>query len=199
MFLITSHDGSGSITAAFTPIRIVCANTLNAALRNQSNTVRIRHTSNAKQRQEQAHKVMGISDILSVQMEGIFNNWTKVRISDNELKKLIQSALAPSKEVFKTLQEDKAELLSSCFTNMVDSAFDYATSDPTQLMDATKGTVFEAYNAITGYFHNVRTYKNDEAKLSSILIGGTGQLQTQSAFHLCFDFAHKGLEALSIN
>ena len=29
----TSHDGSGSITAAFTPIRIVCQNTLNASLR----------------------------------------------------------------------------------------------------------------------------------------------------------------------
>ena len=32
IFLTTSHDGSGSITAAFTPIRIVCQNTLNASL-----------------------------------------------------------------------------------------------------------------------------------------------------------------------
>jgi phage/plasmid-like protein (TIGR03299 family) len=35
LFLTTSHDGFGSITAAFTPTRIVCNNTLNAALRNQ--------------------------------------------------------------------------------------------------------------------------------------------------------------------
>ncbi|CAA9199500.1 hypothetical protein FLACOL7796_02752 [Flavobacterium collinsii] len=61
LFLTTSHDGSGSITAAFTPIRIVCANTLNAAMHNKTNTVRIRHTSNAKQRLGQAHKVMGKS------------------------------------------------------------------------------------------------------------------------------------------
>jgi phage/plasmid-like protein (TIGR03299 family) len=199
LFLTTSHDGSGSITAAFTPIRIVCANTLNAALRNQSNTVRIRHTSNAKQRLEQAHKVMGISDILSVQMQAIFNYWAKIRISDNEVKKLIQSALAPSKEVLKNLQDGKEDELSSCFTNMVDSAFSYAMSDSTQLMDTTKGTVFGAYNAITGYFQNVRSYKDDEAKLSSLLMGGTGQLRAQSAFNLCTDFAGKGVNALLLN
>jgi phage/plasmid-like protein (TIGR03299 family) len=199
LFLTTSHDGSGSITAAFTPIRIVCANTLNAALRNQSNTVRIRHTTNAKQRLEQAHKVMGITDVLSVQMEAIFNNWTTVRISDNDLKKLIQSALAPSKEVLKNLQDGNEDELSSCFTNMVDSAFSYAMSDPAQLMDTTKGTVFGAYNAITGYFQNVRSYKDDEAKVTSLLMGGTAQLRVQSAFNLCSDFAGKGVDALLRN
>lgn len=199
LFLTTSHDGSGSITAAFTPIRIVCANTLNAALRNQTNTVRIRHTSNAKQRLEQAHKVMGISDILSIQLESIFNNWTKVRITDRELKKLIQSALVPNKEVLKTIQNGKEDELSTCFINMVDNAFEYAMSNPSQLMDTTKGTVFGAYNAVTGYFQNVRSYKDDEAKLTSLLMGGTGQLRTQSAFNLCLDFASKGSDALILN
>lgn len=147
LFLTTSHDGSGSITAAFTPIRIVCNNTLNAAMNSKTNTVRIRHTSNAKQRLEQAHKVMGISDMLSAQMENIFNHWTKIRITDNEVKKLIQSALVPSKEVLKTIQGGKEEELSTCFTNMVDNTFEYAMSNPTQLMETTKGTVFGAYNA----------------------------------------------------
>ncbi|MFV8353913.1 DUF932 domain-containing protein [Flavobacterium sp. XS2P14] len=199
LFLTTSHDGSGSITAAFTPIRIVCANTLNAAMNNKTNTVRIRHTANAKQRLEQAHKVMGISDMLSVQMETIFNDWTKVRITDSEVKKLIQSALVPNKEVLKSIQEGREEGLSTCFTNMVDSAYEYAMSDPTQLMDTTKGTVFGAYNAVTGYFQNVRNYKDDEAKLTSLLMGGTGQIRTQSAFNLCLEFANKGSDALILN
>ncbi|SHM52422.1 DUF932 domain-containing protein [Flavobacterium saccharophilum] len=199
LFLTTSHDGSGSITAAFTPIRIVCNNTLNAAMNNKTNTARIRHTSNAKQRLEQAHKVMGISDMLSSQMESIFNHWTKIRITDNEVKKLIRSALVPSKEVLKTIQNGREGELSTCFTNMVDSAFEYAMSNPTQLMGTTKGTVFGAYNAITGYFQNVRNYKSDEAKLTSILMGGTGQIRTQSAFNLCVNFANKGSDALILN
>ena len=199
LFLSTSHDGSGSITAAFTPIRIVCANTLNAAMNNKTNTVRIRHTSNAKQRLEQAHKVMGISDMLSAQMETIFNHWIKVAITDSEAKKLIQSALVPNKEVLKSIQEGREEELSTCFTNMVDSAYEYAMSDPTQLMDTTKGTVFGAYNSVTGYFQNVRNYKDDEAKLTSLLMGGTGQIRTQSAFNLCLEFANKGSDGLVIN
>ncbi|WP_239509368.1 DUF932 domain-containing protein, partial [Stenotrophomonas maltophilia] len=70
--------------AAFTPVRIVCNNTLNAALRNCTNAIKIRHTANVKERLEQAHKVMGISNQLSIQLEGIFNQWAKVRITDKE-------------------------------------------------------------------------------------------------------------------
>lgn len=195
LFLTTSHDGSGSITVAFTPIRIVCANTLNAAMQSKTNTVRIRHTSNAKDHLEQAHKVMGISDMLSSSLEAVFNYWAKTRISDQEVKKMIQYAMAPSREVLKRLREERNEELSACFNSMVDSAFEYAMSHPTQQTDTTKGTVFGAYNAVTGYFQNVRKYKDDEVKLSSILMGGTAQLRGQAAFNLCLDFAVKGFSS----
>ncbi len=188
LFLTTSHDGYGSITAAFTPIRIVCNNTLNAALRNHSNSIKIRHTANAKERLEQAHHLMGISNNLSSELETIFNNWTKVRITDREVKKLIQLALVPNKEVHKNIQAGKDDELSTCFKNMCDTAYEYAMSNPTQQVETTKGTLFGAYNAVTGYFQNVRTYKNEEAKLKSVLFGGTAQTKCQNAFNLCEDF-----------
>ena len=189
LFLTTSHDGYGSITAAFTPIRIVCNNTLNAAMRNHSNAFKIRHTANAKDRLEEAHKLMGITNKLSTEMEVIFNQWAKVRITDPEVKKLIQMALVPNKEVFQNIQAGKDDELSTCFKNMTDAAFDYAMSNETQQLETTKGSLFGAFNAVTGYYQNVRTYKNDEAKLKSLLFGGTGQLRTQKAFQLCEDFA----------
>ena len=188
LFLTTSHDGYGSITAAFTPIRIVCNNTLNAALRNHSNSIKIRHTANAKERLEQAHQLMGISNNLSTELETIFNNWTKVRITDAEVKKLIQLALVPNKEVYKNIQAGKDDELSTCFKNMCDTAFEYAMTNPTQQEATTKGTLYGAYNGVTGYFQNVRVYKNEEAKLKSIMFGGTAQTKTQKAFNLCEDF-----------
>jgi len=199
LFLTTSHDGFGSITAAFTPIRIVCNNTLNAALRNHTNSIKIRHTANAKERLEQAHKVMGISSQLSAQVEEIFNNWTKVKITDPQLHRLIQVAMAPNKEVLDNINRGQFDELSTCFNNMCDSVYEYALTNPTQQTETAQGTLFGAYNAVTGYFQNVRNYKDDEAKLKSLLYGGTAQLKTQKAFNLCEDFATKGESAFRLN
>ena len=188
LFLTTSHDGYGSITAAFTPIRIVCNNTLNAAMKNHSNTIKIRHTANAKERLEQTHNVMGISNQLAQQLENVFDNWTKVKVNDPELQRLIQLAMVPNKEVLENIQSGKWDELSTCFNNICSSVYEYSMSSPTQQTETTKGTLFGAYNAVTGYFQNVRNYKDDEAKLKSLLYGGTAQLRTQKAFNLCTDF-----------
>ncbi|MGJ1263644.1 DUF932 domain-containing protein, partial [Sphingobacterium spiritivorum] len=198
-FLTTSHDGSGSITAAFTPIRIVCQNTLNASLRNMTNVVRIKHTSGAKGRIENAHKIMGLANTLSNQLEGIFNEWAKVKVTDREVKKLIQLALCPNKETFDLIKKGAEDEISTVFKNTVEDAFAYAMISDTQQMDTTKGTLFGAYNAVTGYYQNVRNYKNDEAKLQSIVLGGTAQLKSQKAFELCNGFALDGAETLNLN
>lgn len=199
IFLTTSHDGSGSITAAFTPIRIVCQNTLNAALGSMSNVVRIKHTANARQRLSDAHKVMGLADRLSTEMEAVFNQWSAVKIQDHEVRKLIQLALCPNKETLDCLQKGDEDGLSTVFKNNVEEAFSYAMMSDTQLMDTTKGTLFGAYNAVTGYYQNVRRYKDDEAKLQSIVMGGTAQGKAQKAFDLCRAFEKEGSAVLHLN
>lgn len=197
LFLTTSHDGFGSIMAAFTPVRIVCNNTLTAALRNCSNAIKIRHTANAKERLEEAHKVMGISNQLSFQLEDIFNQWSKVRITDKEVQKLVQLAMVPNKEVLQNIQKGESDELSTSFKNICDAVNEYHFISPTQQTEATKGTVFGAYNAVTGYFQNVRSYKDEETKMKSLLYGGTAQIRTQKAFQLCADFVkHASLEEM---
>jgi len=196
LFLTTSHDGYGSITAAFTPTRIVCNNTLHAALNNMSNCVKIRHTQSAKERLLQAHKVMGIANILTDQLNGIFNRWAQIRITDKEVLKLVQRAMAPSREILGKVLDENIDEYSKHFLNVVDKVCDYAFTNETQQMETTKGTLFGAYNAITGYFQNVKHYKNEEVKLKSILFGN-GLSKTQTAFNLCRAFEKEGGSVLN--
>lgn len=198
LLLTTSHDGYGCITAAFTPIRVVCNNTLNAALRSTTKCVRIRHTLNAIDRLREAHKLLGITHRLAEDLEEVFNHWAKVRISDPAVKRLIQVAMAPNRETFQALQNGNDEALSKQYTNMVENAFSYAMGDPTQQDESTKGTLYGAFNGVTGYFQNVRNYRDDEAKFKSI-IQGTALQRSGKAFELCSEFARYGNEALALN
>ncbi len=181
LFLTSSHDGSGAIQVAFTPIRIVCNNTLNFALQHCTNKVTIRHTESAKDKLTQAHKVMGIVHKVSDELEQAFNQMAKVKITDPQLVSFIKQSLAPNKEALTKIEA--SEELSSRFKNMVNDCYLYAVANHTQQMETTAGTVFGAYNAITGYFQNVKTYKNDESKLKGIFDGGTFN-QSQKAFNM---------------
>ena len=120
-------------------------------------------------------------------------------VGDNEMKKLIQLALCPNKETLQHLQKGNFDDLSTVFKNTVDDAFAYAMISEAPQMATTKGTLYGAYNAVTGYFQNVRNYKDNEAKLQSIILGGTAQLKSQKAFDLCENFVRSGAETLIMN
>ena len=160
--------------------------------------VKIRHTSSATERLKQAHHLMGITSDLGQEIEGLFNQWAKVRMTDTEVKKLIQIAMAPNKEVLENLARGEFEQLSARYGNVVDQAYEYALSSETQQMETTAGTVFGAYNAVTGYFQNVRSFKSEEAKFKSIMEGNAKQ-RVQTAFNLCRNFVKHGYEALNFN
>lgn len=109
--------------------------------------------------------------------------------TDKEVKKLIQLAMVPSKEVLDNINAGKDDQLSKVFKNICDNAYQYAMVNPSQQQDTTKGTLFGAYNAITGYFQNVKEYKSDDVKMKSLFYGGIAQTRTQKAFNLCSEFA----------
>ena len=65
--MANSHDGSMAVTAAVTPVRIVCVNTLGAALHdaergaNLQRTFRFRHTGNLQTKFAEARTVLGMT------------------------------------------------------------------------------------------------------------------------------------------
>jgi len=163
-----------------------------------TNSVKIRHTQSAQERLKQAHRVMGISNILSEELNGIFNRWAHVRITDKQVLKLVQQAMAPSKEVLQNVRDENIDEYSSQFLNTVEKVCEFAFNHPTQQMDTTRGTLFGAYNAISGFMQNVKQYKSEEVKLKSILFGN-GFNKTQTAFQLCSEFEKTGETLMVLN
>lgn len=141
---------------------------------------------------------MGISGRIGDEMESIFNHWSKVRITDAELKKLVQTAMAPNREVLDKLQKGLIDEASSVYKNIVDDVYGYAMGAPSQLVDTTQGTLFGAYNAVTGYYQNARKFKDSEAKFKSI-IEGTARQRGQSAFDLCLNVGRNSNVSFQLN
>lgn len=179
IILTNSHDGTSSIIAGFTTIRVCCSNTLQAALRGLSNKVHIEHRSGAKERLSEAYKVMGIASKYMTEVNEIFEQMTKTKVSDEELQKYIIDVMSPEKKVVLTAEEE--EKVSTRFKNQVSSIYDFALSHPTQQTDAAKGTMWGAYNSISGYYNYIANFKNEEQKFTSQMFGN-GNKKINKAF-----------------
>ena len=62
LLLHTSHDGSTAVQASVTPVRVVCQNTLNAALKGVQQSYKIRHTQSVDGRIAAAREALGIAN-----------------------------------------------------------------------------------------------------------------------------------------
>jgi phage/plasmid-like protein (TIGR03299 family) len=61
MLVSTSHDGSSCVEILYTPVRVVCQNTLTTALKGKGNRYRVRHTASYKQNITQAKNILNDS------------------------------------------------------------------------------------------------------------------------------------------
>ena len=92
IYVANSHDGSMAVTAAVTPIRIVCANTLGAALRQAEHgasaqrTFRFRHTGNLQTKFAEARQVLGMTIDYQKQFKALADRLALEPISETALE-----------------------------------------------------------------------------------------------------------------
>jgi phage/plasmid-like protein (TIGR03299 family) len=182
IILTNSHDGSSSVIAGFTNIRIVCNNTLQAALGNLQNKVSIPHITGAKNRIAEAHKLMGIASSYMTEVQEVFEAMSHKTITDEEMENFIASIITPKTSTAQT--EEQKEELSKRTQNKIDATLEFALTHETQTTRATKNTVFGAYNAISGYYNYVTDFPTPEAKFKSLQFG-QGSARIKEAFELC--------------
>jgi phage/plasmid-like protein (TIGR03299 family) len=170
IMLTNSHNGSSSVIAGMTNIRVVCNNTLQAALNGLENKVSIGHISGAKDKLKEAYKVMNISSKYSSQVQEMFNRMTDVKLGEGEYRAYFESVLKPEYKN-QDIPNNKQNEMSTRFKNMVDATTEFAMTHPTQTINAANGTLWGAYNAVSGYYNYIKDYKSAEDKFNSQFFG----------------------------
>lgn len=168
VLLTNTHDGSGSVIACVTPIRVVCQNTLNAAMKQMTNKISVRHTTNANYNLEQASKLMGITNSYVSEVNELFNHIAKKVMDDKTAKHLIEQIFKGEKEDSKRVDNIREAVWLSYNTGIGQN----------EIM----GTGWGLYNGITHYLDH-KEYSSDDIKFNSI-ISGDAAIKSNKALEL---------------
>jgi len=143
LLLSSSHDGSLSVRVGFTPIRVVCANTLAAAHNDsQSKSLKLRHTKMVHAGLETVHDII---DTINVDFEATAEQFKMLARRGVNQKDLV-------KFVLRTMTNDKplkdGEDMSTKMKNIVQSICERIDSKANSL-PSIRGSWWSAYNAMT--------------------------------------------------
>ncbi len=193
VLLSNAHDGTLAVKVGFTPVRVVCANTLRMAHEDgASSLLRIRHTkktvdslaavrdvmNTANQRFEATadqYRFLASKDIVEVDLKRYVNMvFAPQRVQEIAAKRGKAMVLA-SKVIEGEFIEEGEELKSRVFPKVYEL---FASGRGNQL-PGVRGTYWAAYNAITEYLAHERG-KDASARLNEAWFGSGAALNLRA-------------------
>jgi len=144
LLINTSHDGSVAIQASITPVRVVCANTLNMALsavsgkRDVKQTFKIRHTQTAEGKVAVAREALGLANKYMDEFDKLAQTMIEKTITQQQFDEIVALAYpAPEKDAKGSFKKhnDKIDLIQGIYRG--------------QFNDTIADTAWGAFNALT--------------------------------------------------
>ena len=89
----SSHDGSGSIKVAMTPIRVVCQNTLNLAMSTAKRSWSTIHIGDLAAKMDEAHNTLLLAEKYMGRLGMEFSRLSKIKLSDQKVLEYIDLLL----------------------------------------------------------------------------------------------------------
>jgi len=146
LLVTTSHDGTVGVQVATTPVRVVCQNTLNYALKGVKQSFKMRHTSTIEGRIDAARKALSLSFVHADAFEKEAQALYETSMTNAEFQKVVGSLYKRPEDASKaalTRWTNKVELLGDLFAGV-------QTMDDAPVTNANiAGTAWSALNALT--------------------------------------------------
>jgi len=176
LLLSNSHDGSSTLRIFFTPIRVVCENTLMAAFSGaKSEGISIMHTKNYEKKVAEAQRVLGLGIRYYDDFQNVANELGKKMINQRTLD-----------EYLKTLIPDNPQAKSNIRTKNIRNSIAYLFEAGRGMdMPGIRGTAWMAVNAVTEYVDYFRKVRGEKAvatsnRLNSVWFGSGAELKRKA-------------------
>lgn len=179
LLLTNKHDGTGAVQVMFTPIRVVCQNTLNIAVSSASKKSSIRHTLSMGMRVKDVQEELGIINSRFSIFEEAARKLAVTQLTRDAWKSyLVNVGLAPKNK------EDEARMTTRA-QNIIDDVtrcFEYGKG---ATLPSARGTAWGAFNAVVEYVDYHRSTRDtgagdDSARTSSLLWGSGAGLKQKA-------------------
>lgn len=189
-----AHDGSGAVMAFFSPIRVICSNTLAFAIKHCHNKVMFKHTKNLNQRldwtiEENRKKALEVFSKSVKFSEKWMDEMLKLRTQsvDENFKKDFVARMYLNDAAFKLYQQnnrdwDGVDEISTRSKNQANALIDSIEYGIGQ--QENRGTKLWLLNGLTTYIQNAQNWKDAETQFNSVIMGGTEGKRIQKAYDL---------------
>jgi len=142
-FLLTnSHRPGKAIRIRFTPVRVVCQNTLQMALLSEGGIVRVPHLKNHKQKLEEAAQALGLVKLVADQFQATAQAMTRVQMTDSEIDEFL-------KELLQGKEETDEKMANYANMKAYNRARELVETGAGTDIPGIKGTLWGTYNAVT--------------------------------------------------
>lgn len=199
-FLLTNrHDGLGSVAGRVTPIRVVCNNTLTAAMgKRVKEEIRIVHRGNVADRLEFAGELLAKVGAFYDELAEVYRKFAKVQMKDKQMRTFIAEALRPyggvktEQEALEIAKLQEEEGMSVRLQTEVNNVMTLVENGRGTDIKGVRGTLWGTYNAITEYVDHHKTPRTgDEGRVQYIGFG-TGKMVKDAALRIGMRFAKTG-------
>lgn len=119
LVFMNSHDGTGAIKAAMTPIRVVCQNTLNLALATAKRTWSTNHVGDIRGKMEDAKYTLLYADKYMAELGKSINKLSRQKLTDKQVYEYIDELFPlvdnATEQQIKNLRKMKEEVRDRYF------------------------------------------------------------------------------------
>lgn len=125
-----THDGTGSVKVAMTPVRVVCNNTLNMALHSATRTWTTKHTGDINKKLTDAQNTLQLAQNYMNETKVLFEKLNTVKMNDILLHRAVNN-LVPIVPEMSTRQEENAKTIRADIITRYNDAPDLVDRDKT--------------------------------------------------------------------